>query len=124
MPQHSDREKHGKAIKLVSSCFFFCSSFLMFPDLQAGMIASCLQLWFAALSQSRIVSRYSREKNCMPLVSPEVSNEPGLYFEGHFGIRIENLMLVIQKAGIAFRRWNTNVLFDSTLKGFTIGLLN
>ena len=30
---------------------------------------------------------------------PQVSNEPGLYFEGRFGIRIENLMLVIRKAG-------------------------
>ncbi|CAE7623539.1 APP2 [Symbiodinium pilosum] len=27
-----------------------------------------------------------------------VSNEPGLYFEGRFGIRIENLMLVVEKA--------------------------
>ena len=29
----------------------------------------------------------------------QVSNEPGLYLEGCLGIRIENLMLVVQKAG-------------------------
>ena len=31
--------------------------------------------------------------------SSQVSNEPGLYLEGCLGIRIENLMLVVQKAG-------------------------
>ena len=29
-----------------------------------------------------------------------MSNEPGLYLEGRFGIRIENLMLVVEKAAI------------------------
>ena len=32
------------------------------------------------------------------VLKPEVSNEPGLYLEGRFGIRIENLMLVVKKA--------------------------
>eukprot|EP00435_Cladocopium_sp_Y103_P009877 s1402_g2.t1 len=33
-----------------------------------------------------------------------VSNEPGLYLEGRFGIRIENLMLVVEKASLGKSR--------------------
>lgn len=33
-----------------------------------------------------------------PTPLAKVSNEPGLYLEGRFGIRIENLMMVVEQA--------------------------
>lgn len=46
------------------------------------------------------MAEYGRTDRIAYLADSKVSNEPGLYLEGRFGIRIENLMLVVEKAAI------------------------
>jgi Xaa-Pro aminopeptidase len=48
-----------------------------------------------------------REDNSVPLaLNMLTSNEPGVYFEGEFGVRLENLLVTVRKEATAFGEFN------------------
>lgn len=61
------------------------------------MIDSWLQTSLVHEAQAQASRHLVRDQ---PTPLAKVSNEPGLYLEGRFGIRIENLMLVVEQAAI------------------------
>jgi Xaa-Pro aminopeptidase len=66
----------------------------------------------------------SQRSNGMPLQAGMIlSNEPGYYREGHYGIRIENLMLVVPHINPGFLSFETLTLVPYCRSLMTISLL-